>query len=519
MVFDRDITARTGDPPGQLRDVETDAKMDNPGIVVTLDGSSLTIEDLVGISRGGALVRVDNAARQRVRRSRDTLVRAIDRGDAIYGATTGVGAHKTRSVHAADSPGFEQLLLASQRVGHGPLLEQDAVRAVIARLVNGFAKGVSGVREELVEELVEALNEGRTAAVPMLGSVGQADLVPLGELVGDVVDVTRLGPKEVLALTDNNAFSTGLAALAVHDCRRLIDTLDVAAALDLEAFRANLSILHQSVAAVRPRASVGASLTRFHSLLADSELWRPGAARNLQDPLTFRTVVELHAAMRDALSYAEGQVSIELNASQENPIVVPDEDRLVSVGNFEIAALAAAIDLVRIALAPVLSSACERVAKLLHTGFSGLPTGLSSAPDSPEDALSELAVVAAALASEARLLAQPVSFEIVTTNLAEGIEDRATMAPLGARRLRQMVALGERLAAVELVVAVQAIDLREPALLGEGASHARGLVRRLVPFTGPGQPPPSNLEPLVELVRSGAFASVGHQIDTTAGAT
>jgi histidine ammonia-lyase len=516
MFADDDTAAPAGDPPVERRDVETH---DATGTVVTVDGSSLTIENLIGISRGAARVRVDEAARERVRRSRDTLVRAIERGDVIYGATTGVGAHKARHVRPEDSPSFEQLVLAGQRVGHGPLLEQDVVRAVIVRLVNGFAKGVSGVREELVDELLEALNDSRAPAVRSLGSIGQADLIPLGELVSELVDVTRLGPKEVLALTDNNAFSTALSALAVHDCRRLIDTFDVAAALDMEGFRANLSILHPSVAAVRPRASVDASLTRFRSLLADSELWRPGAARNLQDPLTFRTVVELHAAMRDALSYAEGQVSIELNASQENPIVVPDEDRLVSVANFEIAALAAAIDLVRIALAPVLSSACERVAKLLHSGFSGLPTGLSSVPDSPEDALSELAVVAAALASEARLLAQPVSFEVVTTTIAEGIEDRATMAPLGARRLREMVALGERLAAVELVVAAQAIDLRAPARLGSGASDARGLVRRSVPFTGPGQSPASNLEPLVELIRSGVVASVGDRIASTVGGT
>ena len=481
-----------------------------PDIVITADGRSLTVRDVVEVSRNGANVTIEVAARDRVRRGRATLERAIARGDVIYGATTGAGAHKRARVDVEDSASFEQLLLASELVGHGPLMEEEVVRAVMLRLVNGFAKGVSGVRVELVDRFIDALNGHTNASMRTLGSIGQADLVPLGELANDILGGLPLAAKEVMALTDNNAVSTALAALGVHDCQRLLDTADVAAALDMEAFRANLSILHPVVAAVRPRPSVAVSLERFRSLLSDSDLWAPDAARNLQDPLSFRTVVELHAAMRDALDYAERQVSIELNASQENPIVVADEDRLLAVANFEIAALAAAIDLVRIALAPVLTSACERIAKLLHSGFSGLPTGLSNAPDSPEDALSELAVVAAALTSEARLLAQPVSFDVATSNIAEGIEDRATMAPLGARRLREMVALGERLVAVELVVAAQAVDLRAPARLGVGASRARELVRSCIAFTGSGQAPPSDLDPLVKLIQSGTVANFDH---------
>ena len=128
--------------------------------------------------------------------------------------------------------------------------------------------------------------------------------------------------------------------------------------------------------------------------------------------------------------------------------------------------LAAALDFLRIALAPVLTSANERVMKLLHAGFSGLAPGLAARPDLGDDGYTEFGVAGQAIAAEARLLAAPVSFELVSSTQAEGIEDRMTMAPLAARRLAEMVALGERLVAIELVVAARAIDLRAGGPLG-----------------------------------------------------
>ena len=147
--------------------------------------------------------------------------------------------------------------------------------------------------------------------------------------------------------------------------------------------------------------------------------------------------------------------------------------------------LAAALDLVRIALAPVLTSACKRTLKLLASQFSGLPARPLGDPRSPEDALSEFGVATAALAGEARLLAQPVSFELATTTIAEGIEDRMTMAPLGARRLGEMVGLGERIAAIELVIAAQAVDLRTPRALGRATGELHGWCEARSPSPGP----------------------------------
>jgi histidine ammonia-lyase len=328
-----------------------------------------------------------------------------------------------------------------------------------------------------------------------------ADLA--AELFGDI----ELLAKEGIALVNSNAFSTALASLAVADTERLVDTLDVTGAMDLEAFAANLTMLHPAIGDVRPYPGLCFALERLRSLLEGSYLWEPGAARNLQDPLTFRCLPQIHGATRDALDFAKRQLEIELNASQENPLVIPSEDRIISVANFDILPLAAALDVLRIALAPALTSACERLLKLLQGPLTGLPDGLAPRQGLAENSLGEFGVAAQALTAEARLLAQPVSFEVITSTHAEGIEDRITMAPLAARRLSEMVDLGERLVAIGFAIAAQALELRDPPALGAGTRRAYDLVRGRIPFMGEGDPLPSDLGPVRELIVAGSFVA------------
>ena len=243
---------------------------------------------------------------------------------------------------------------------------------------------------------------------------------------------------------NSNGFATGIAALAVADLERLLGALDVAGALDLEAFAANLTLLHPAIGEVRPYPGIVESLAALRGLLEGSSLWEPGAARNLQDPLSFRCLPQVHGALRDALRFGRDQLEIELNASQENPLLVPDEDRIVSVANFDILPLSAALDFLRIVLASALTSACERAEKLMQGHLTGLPDFLAPRQGLAENSLGEFGVTAQGLTAEARLLAQPVSFEAVTSTHAEGIEDRMTMAPLSARRLRRWCSSARR---------------------------------------------------------------------------
>jgi histidine ammonia-lyase len=472
-------------------------------VTVTLTGTSLTQDELVRVARGREPVRLADDVPARVEAGHDVVTRALGRNDAVYGLTTGVGVRKRTRVDPAELAAFNRRLILDHLVAQGPSAPEAVVRAQLALVANGFARGTAGVRIELVARIVEALNEDRLPTVRMLGSLGQSDLPANADLAHGLADGFELEGKEGLALLNHNALSTALAALALADARTLLETLDVLAALDLEAFGANVTLLHPAIPRERPFPGLRETIERLRSLLAGSYLWEEGAARGLQDPLTFRTAPHVHGAARDALAYAERQLEIELNASQENPLVVVEEDRIVSVGNFDALPLTAAVDFTRIALVPVLTSASERAVKLLQAPLTGLPEGLATEPGRTAGSLSELGVPVQALAAEARLLAQPVSVETASTSHHEGIEDRITLAPLAARRLAELVALGERVAAIELVVAAQAIDLRGRPQLGTGTGTAYRRVRELVPAPDRDAAPPAELEPVRELVASG----------------
>jgi histidine ammonia-lyase len=470
-------------------------------MTIVLTGNDLTLDEVVRVARRGEPVELAPESLERMRASRAVVEGALEAGQEIYGFTTGVGMRKRFAIDEGQAH-FNRQLIRGHLVGQGPNAPADVVRATLVKLSNGLAQGFPGVRPELAELLVDRLNEGATPRVRMLGSVGQADLAANADLVEGLLGDFELAAGEALVLVDNNAFSTGFAALAVADCETLLDGLDVAGALDLEAFAANLGLVDEAVAEARPYPGLRSTLMRLRELLEGSSLWN-AQPRNLQDPLTFRTLPQVNGAARDALGYVQGVLAVELNAHQGNPVVTASAGRVLAAGNFDVVPLAAALDFLRIALAPALTSAAERALKLLQAPLTGLPEGLGAQPGLAEPALSELGAAVQGLAAEARLLAQPVSFELASTTQHEGIEDRTTMAPLGARRLAEMVDLGARVAAVELTIAAQAIDLRGRPTLGAGTARAYAHVRELVPFTDAGETVPADLEPLVELVRSG----------------
>src|SRR5918999_156700 len=254
-------------------------------MTVVLNGERLTVDDVVLVAREGAQVGLAPDALERMRETRALVERALERGDEVYGLSTGVGARKKVRVPPEEIPAFNRALIVNHRVGTGPEASDDVVRATMLRVANAFAKGTAGVRPEIAERLVSALNNGERPRVRLLGSVGQADLPALADLAHELFEKVDLGAKEGLALLNSNAFSTGFAALALADLERLLDAMDVAGALDLEAFAANMTLLHPAIGEVRPYPGIVSSLARLRDLLEGSYLWEPDAARNLQDPL------------------------------------------------------------------------------------------------------------------------------------------------------------------------------------------------------------------------------------------
>jgi histidine ammonia-lyase len=471
-------------------------------MTVELTGSGLTLDEVLRVARGRESVALADEARGRMRERRAVVERVARDGTPTYGVTTGVGMRRKAAVETTETLAFNRSAIFGHLVGLGEPVPEDVVRASLLRLANAVASGYQGGRPEIAEALIVALNSGEPLVVRSLGTVGQADLAQNADIAHGALQDVRLEAGEAVALLVSNAFSTGQSALAVADARALLDWIDVGAALDFEAFRANVGALHFEVAAARPYPGIGEALTRMHALLEDSALWEPGAARFLQDPLTFRCVPQVHGAARDALRFVQEQLAIELNAHQGNPLVVLAEQRLVSVGNFDSQPLAAALDLLRIALAPVLTAALERTLKLLSPRFSGLSEGLVASEGSWQDGLSEFGVAAQAIAAEARLLAQPVSFELASTMQESGVEDRTALSSLGARRVAEMLDLGARVVAIELTVAAQAVDLRGTLRLGAGAAVTHGFVREHVARLESPEQMPLPLEALAKEIRT-----------------
>ncbi|HYX10757.1 MAG TPA: aromatic amino acid ammonia-lyase, partial [Candidatus Acidoferrum sp.] len=335
-------------------------------MTIELTGHDLDRDQLVRVARHGAAVALAPDARAAMDRSHAIAVAALARGDAVYGATSGVGVLKRIDVAVGARAEYASSMLGHHVVGQGPEVPRDVLRATLVRLANHLAEGSPGVRPELADRLLDGLARDELPAVRSIGSVGQGDLAPLATLVLPILEGFPLVAGEGTALLANNSFATAWAALAIDDAAGLLDVLDVAGALSLDGFAANPTLLHPRIGVVRPHPGLRSTLARLGDLLSGSAIHEPGIARNLQDPLSFRNLPQLHGAARDAFAHVDGILAIELNASQGNPIVVPDEDRVASVANFEILPLAAALDYLRIVLASVVGAASERVTKLLY---------------------------------------------------------------------------------------------------------------------------------------------------------
>ncbi len=470
-------------------------------MAVIVSGSALTLADVVAVARRHEPVVVAPAALDRMARARALADTTRERGVRTYGLTTGLGVQKRATLDPGDG-GFGWRQVAESRAGQGPTAAPEAVRATMLVLAGQLARGATCLRPLFAERLAQALNDDLRPAVRSLGSLGASDLAAMADLADAVFAGVDLAPGEGLALINSGAYGTGLAALALADAARLVDAADTAGALAFEGFAANPSVLHPAVERARPDPVLARTLARLRVLLDGSYLWQEGTARNLQDPLTYRSMPPVQAAARTALEHAQTLLQVELNAAQGNPLVALDEGLILSTSVYEVVALSAALDYVRIALASMLVAASERAVKLLDTPWSGLPTGLLAEGD-PDLGLSILAITAQSLAAEACLLAQPVSLTVTSSAGAEGVEDRATHLPLSARRLTEVVDRGEGIVAVELMVSAQAIDLRGTPALGAGTRTAYERVRLVVPFMRAGAAPPVDADPVRALVHEG----------------
>ena len=519
-----------------------------------LTGAGLSIADVEAVARSGRSVALDDAARDRMAESRAVIDGIIERGETVYGVTTGFGDLATRFIAPADAARLQENLLMSHAAGVGEPLPREIVRAMLVLRANTLALGFSGCRPLLVDRLAAFLERGIHPVVPAQGSVGASgDLAPLAhlalpligrgqvELNGQVVpalvalrevglEPIELGAKEGLALLNGTQLMSALGALLVADADRLSATASVAAAMSVEALLGTDVAFSAAYQLARPHPGQIAVAGELRHLLRDSgfQAAHKETAHKVQDPYSLRCAPQVHGAVRDAIDHLRRVLDVEMNSATDNPLVFPAGGvaaegalataggRVISGGNFHGEPVALALDFAKLAIAELGSISERRTALLLDPRLNGgLPAFLARS-SGLESGLMIVQYTAAALASENKVLAHPASVDSIPTSANQ--EDHVSMGPIAGRHARTVLEHVERIVAIELVVAAEALEARrrlfadaDPATApepGAGVAEALRRIRAVVaPLAGDREPGP-DLAAATRLVRDGALVGL-----------
>ena len=497
--------------------------------MILLDGSSLTIDQLLAIADGDADVALAPEAAARVDAARQVVDDQAAGDAAVYGINTGFGALAETAI-PRDALGALQLnLLRSHAAGVGEPLPPRAVRASMALRANVLAKGFSGIRRSTLERLLDLLNSRVHPIVPSRGSVGASgDLAPLAHLslvligegtatVGDDATVRSgaaalraagiapvvLEAKEGLALINGTQPSAAIAALAAAGALRLARAADVAAALSIDALRGSMRPFDARIHDARPYPGQSASAANIRNLLADSSINKSHEhCGRVQDAYSLRCAAQVHGAARDALRFVLESLAIEANAATDNPMVFAADHEIVSGGNFHGAPVAIAGDLTAIALAQLVTISERRSDRLVNPVLSDLPPFLT-ANSGLQSGYMMAQVTAAALVSEIKTLAHPASVDTIPTSANR--EDHVSMSMGAALKAQRALELSTRVIAIEILCACQAMDLLAPLKTSRALQEVHQRIRGVVPVLDADRPPAPDIERISEVITGGSL--------------
>lgn len=494
-------------------------------------------------------VELSEQAREKVRRARAIVDGIVDRGEVVYGITTGFGAFKDRVIPRDELAQLQVNLILSQCVGVGPALPTEVVRAMMICRAHTLSLGYSGLRPETLQLLYDMLNKGIHPQVPEQGSVGASgDLAPLSHMAaammgygevewrGQILPASEalraaglqpavLECKEGLALSNGTSLMAGLLSLAAADAANLCDTADVVGAMSLEALQGVRAAFDPRIHAARGQKGQIASAARIRQLVEGSTLMWSDATGNglqkalsgkVQDAYSLRCMPQVHGPASDALDYVNQVLAAELNGAEDNPLVFGAGDighgedfAILSGGNFHGAPLSIAADFLGIALCQLANISERRQARMVDVASHG---GLFPAFLTERGGLNSgfmmVQYTSAALASENKSLAHPASVDTIPTSA--NVEDHVSMGPIAARHARAIAHNTTRVLALEAMMAAQAIDFRvkaDPgARMGRGTRAAYELIREQVPFIENDEYFQPHIQAVEELVRSGRLA-------------
>jgi histidine ammonia-lyase len=496
---------------------------------IRLTGDDLRIEDVWAVAFGGAAAALSDEARTKMRAARELVERAAHgTREHTYGINTGFGRFVSQSIPEEQTGELQLRLLRSHACGVGEPYPAEIVRAAMLLRANALAKGTSGARIETVERLLDCLAHGIVPKVPSRGSVGASgDLAPLahlalplvgegeawyeGELLSGAgalsaagLEPIGLAAKEGLSLINGTQFMAAYGALGVVRARRLAQAADLACALSLEALQGSRTSFLPQIHRLRPLRGQNDSAANVLRLVEGSAIneahkW----CDKVQDAYSLRCAPQVHGAARDLLDYVEGTVAVELNAATDNPLVLVDDELLVSNGNFHGQPVAFALDALAMASSELANISERRVERLVNPNLSdGLPAfltpdgGLNSGFMIPQ-------YVAASLVSENKSLCHPASVDSIPTSA--GQEDHVSMGNAAALKAWQVLANSERALSIELLAGAQGVEFLAPLEPGVGVRATHAFVRSVSPRLQDDRPLAPDIEAVAVAIRDGSL--------------
>ncbi|RVU54731.1 histidine ammonia-lyase [Anaerosphaera multitolerans] len=471
---------------------------------VILNGSDLTLEELVAVARDHVEVEIAESAIAAIEESRRIVDEIVEQERVVYGVTTGFGSLCEVSISNDESSQLQENLIRTHAVGYGNPLPEDEVRATILIRINSLVKGYSGIRLSVVNTLLAMLNKNVIPFIPEKGSLGASgDLAPLAHMVlpmlglgrayydGELLpgkeamekaglEIVTLVAKEGLALINGTSVLTAIGALATHDAIDLLKLADIAGALSMEAHRGIIDAFYEKLHIIRPHKGCLATAKNIRELVEGSTYITHTAQLRVQDPYSLRCMPQIHGANKDSIAYVKEKVEIEINSGTDNPIITPDGD-VISGGNFHGEPMAQPFDLLGIGAAEIGNVSERRVERLVNSQLSDFPAFLVKHPG-VNSGFMITQYAAASLASENKILAHPASVDSIPSS--ENQEDFVSMATTAARKAREIVFNSRRIVATEIMAACQGIDFRkeEGRKLGAGTQAAYDVVRKAISF-------------------------------------
>jgi len=493
-------------------------------MTLIISGSNLKIENIVSVARFGEKVELHPDAKKRINACRAMLEKKIEAHEIMYGVNTGIGEFSEVVLNDDQVKEFQKYLIYNHAAGIGDPAPIEYVRGAMLGRINVHAHGNSGCRLEITQTLVDMLNKGVTPFVCQKGSVGACgDLAPMSQIAllmmgegkayykGELLEgkeamskagipIPGLQARDGLAAINGSNVLTAMSAIFLYDAMRWLKQAEIAAAMSLEALKANMKPYHPKIHEVRGFRGAMRSATAIRKLVAGGDIAEGKVKCKVQDAYSMRSTPQVIGAAHDALEYARSQVEIELNGVGDNPIFFPEENIQLSGANFQGSPVSLPMDMAGAAITMVCVLSERRMNRLNNPALSvGLPAFLTKGAGM-FSGLMLSQYTADTLIVEQRILSAPASIQSIPA--AADQEDFVSMGMNTAIKNFQILDNAYGILGIELMAAAQALDFRDYKF-GIGVTAAKEVIRRHVAFLEIDRPLYNDHTMMKNLVKSG----------------